>query len=202
MIQQINLYTKLDWAGTSRAVFPYMAGVWLLLLLGYAVYAGIELYTQQKQLVLAEKITVANEAVRRRIAEKPVINYAAEIQNSNTLVELATKERIAKTKFVELLAQGEKGSHIQFSEFLSGLAFQHVQGVAIEKVSYRGGASGTPAEFVMAGTASTADRVPIYLEQLGHAPAYKGMVFKKVQLAELDQRVSFQVTSWTDRQDD
>jgi len=198
MNQQINLYTKLDLQRAALVVFPIVVGVWLLLLAGYGAYAGYELYSQNKQSGLVKTLEAANEAVRRKIAEKTTVDYASELQRATTQVELVNKERVAKTRFVELLDHNQAGSKVPFSEFLTGLADQHVRGVAIEKISYKSGGEGGSAEFVMAGIVSDPEKVPLYLDRLGQTAAFEGMAFKKVMLAEADDEVSFEITSWTE----
>ena len=86
MIQQINLDAKLNMKQGAVGVFPFVVGAWLLLMLGYGVVASIELYTQQKQLGLVSTLETANKAVRLTIAEKPNIDYAIELQNTNIQV--------------------------------------------------------------------------------------------------------------------
>jgi hypothetical protein len=200
MIQQINLYTKLDMQQAAFVVLPFVVGGWLLIMLMYGVYAGIEFYSQQKQLGLVQTLETANEAVRLKIAEKPIVDYANELQNKNIQVAQANKERIVKARLVALLQRSQPGSKVPFSDYLAGLASQHIQGVALAKISYKGGPIGGSAEFVMAGNASKAEKVPLYLERLGAVAAFDGMAFKKVIIAEAeaDDEVSFEVTSWAE----
>lgn len=198
MIQQINLYAKLDMKQAVLGVFPFVVGAWLLLMLGYGVVAAVELYTQQKQLGLVSTLEAANKAVRLRMAEKPKVDYVNELQTTNIQVALLNKELMAKAKLVELLKQNQAGSKVPFSSYLDGLATQHIQGVALEKFSYTGDLIAGSSEFVMAGNASEAEKVPLYLERLGGTAAFEGMAFKKIIMAEADDEVSFEVTSWTE----
>ena len=128
MIQQINLDAKLNMKQGAVGVFPFVVGAWLLLMLGYGVVASIELYTQQKQLGLVSTLETANKAVRLTIAEKPNIDYAIELQNTNIQVAQVKKELMAKAKLVELLQGNQAGSKVPFSAYLNGLASQHIQG--------------------------------------------------------------------------
>ncbi|MFT4713249.1 MAG: hypothetical protein ACJAVI_000610 [Candidatus Azotimanducaceae bacterium] len=200
MIQQINLYAKLDMQQTALVVLPFVVGGWLLIILVYGAFAGMEFYSQQKQLGFVQTLEAANEAVRLKIAEKPNVDYANELQNENVQVALVNKERIVKAKLIALLKRSQHGTKVPFSEYLDGLASQHIQGVALAKISYKGSAIGGSSEFIMAGNASKAEKVPLYLERLGAVAAFDGMAFKKVIIAEAeaDDEVSFEVTSWTE----
>lgn len=191
MKQQINFYAKLEPIKPRPKALLSIAAVSAITLIGYF---GALLYLYSSSQGLQDDFIVAqqqNKMLQRRIDAK---------KSNDQQLDLAPLEaRLAALHFqkrrlqvlVKNLQDPAFNNVTGFSDAMTGLARQHVQGVAIEKfeLTHRG------RRFLMAGKILQPTSLPIYMAKLGSEAAFDNMSFEKINITETEGELDFEIAS-------
>ena len=181
-MQQINLY--LDEFRPNREPLRSTHMVWglvlLLLLLGatsiYQISVNRALNDQiasQRQVVAAAKLEVA-ELLKNSPKNDLAILDAQVLELTQ---EVARREQI-----YDVISNKNLGNNTGFSEFLRALGRQSLPSLSLQALSLQRG--GNYVEF--AGTARTADQVPLYIQRLRSEEAFKSVAFGVIKIDPVD----------------
>jgi hypothetical protein len=189
--QQINFYAKLEPLKPRPKAVLGIAAVSVVTLVGYFAVA---LYLYSSGQSLQANLVVAQQ-------QNTVLLRKIEVQKRDDLkLDLAPLEaRLAELHFqkrrlealVKNLRDPAFNNMTGFSAAMTGLARQHVQGVAIEKfeLTHRG------RHFVMAGKVLRPTSLPIYMARLGSEAAFNRMTFETINITETDGELDFEIAS-------
>jgi len=191
--QQINFYAKLEPLKPRPKALLGIAAVSVVILIGYFA-AALYLYSSgqglQAKLVVAQQ---QNKVLQRRIDAKKIDDQQLDLAPLEArLAELHFQKRRLHV-LVKNLQDPAFNNMTGFSDAMTGLARQHVQGVAIEKFEliHRG------RHFFMAGKVLRPTSLPIYIARLGSEAAFDSMAFETINITEKDGELDFEVSSLT-----
>ena len=191
MKQQINFYAKLEPLKPPPKALLGIAAVSVAILIGYFA-AALYLYSSGQG--LQAKIVVAQQ-------QNTVLEGRIDVQKrADQQLDFAPLEaRLAELHFqkrrlqmlVKNLQDPAFNNMTGFSDAMTGLARQHVQGVAIEKfeLTHRG------RHFFMAGKVLRPTSLPTYIARLGSEAAFDSMAFEKISITETDGELDFEIAS-------
>ena len=184
MIQQVNLYTselrpRQQRLSAARALG--IAVVLILVIAGYAAWLSHERRqlaqevtgTEQQNVRLDEAVASLSEAVERR---QPDPELEAALQRISET--LARRQRLLERVEGLVVSPGQG-----FSPQMAGLARQIPENVWLTGIVLEA----QPQRIQIEGRTRTSAQVPLYLEQLGQAPAFTGRTFGVFRLDRPDE---------------
>lgn len=184
MIQQVNLYTselrpRQQRLSAARALG--IAVVLILVIAGYAAWLSHERRqlaqevtgTEQQNVRLDEAVASLSEAVERR---QPDPELEAALQRISEI--LARRQRLLERVEGLVVSPGQG-----FSPQMAGLARQIPENVWLTGIVLEA----QPQRIQIEGRTRTSAQVPLYLEQLGQAPAFTGRTFGVFRLDRPDE---------------
>jgi hypothetical protein len=178
MKQQINLYQaefrQPELMLSADQIFLGVAGMLLLIVLcstGLAVsnmYSGGKVNSLKAQL---ETLKQANAEMTGKVQNRAVD------QSLSTRATLASRQLQARQDMLKLVEQTEqRRDTVYFSQLLTGLARQHVEGMWLSRIDISAGGR----DIYLEGTTLDAKRVPQFVGNLSGEDAYAGREFRKV----------------------
>lgn len=184
MIQQVNLYTselrpRQQRLSAARALG--IAVVLILVIAGHAAWLSHEQRqlaqevtgTEQQNVRLDEAVASLSEAVERR---QPDPELEAALQRISEI--LARRQRLLERVEGLVVSPGQG-----FSPQMAALARQIPENVWLTGIVLEA----QPQRIQIEGRTRTSAQVPLYLEQLGQAPAFTGRTFGVFRLDRPDE---------------
>jgi MSHA biogenesis protein MshI len=191
MRQHINLYARLTPVKSFPKALVSIGVVCLLVFFGYAGAAGYLIYNQGALASSLASAKAQNSSLKREVADLKAQDQAIDLALlEQKLAQQRLRLRRQQTLLVYLDGPAVT-SLTGFSDAMTGLARQHVPGVAIEKfeLSHEG------RRFSMSGKLRNPTSLPIYVEKLGSEAAFAKMSIEKINITELDGYLNFEVVS-------
>ena len=193
MKQNVNFYEKLEPEKALPKSLVWIGASLSVVIVGYLGYTGLLLFEKGNLARELEQLVSSNQQLERNMA----LEVEKSRQDSSDLLDAKLnhlrKLRQEKQLLIDSLRDPKLTNVTGFSEVLSGLARQHRQGIAIEKIAV----AENGALFVLEGEVEDAREVPAYIVRLGKEEAFRDMSFETVKIAEVDARLSFELKSWT-----
>lgn len=185
MTQQINLYqsaviVKSSALAARRLLLVVGVGIGLLLL-GYGVTRW-QLWRTENYLA---GIKAQEQAVRERIVGLQQ-TYSTR-KKSGTLarqVALLKAEKAARLPLLRLLVDHSPDQFPGFSEHLSGLAREDLNGVWLREIALADGGH----SLVLQGSALRAELVPRYVQRLSRQASFSGLEFASLVMSRSEER--------------
>ncbi|MFZ5555175.1 MAG: PilN domain-containing protein [Pseudomonadota bacterium] len=182
MSQQINLLNR-DLLGPAR---PPLSALTMAQIIGVVAVVAVGLYGyfwyetgRLRESAAAGEKRLAGE--RKRLAE---LSAQLGIERKSQLLENEIKS--AETRLrqyreaVSVLKSGDFGNTEGYSEFLRALARQSVGGLWLTGFAIEGKGSAV----ALAGCATRAELVPVYLQRLNAEPAMNGVRFSGLEISQ------------------
>ena len=193
MNQIVNFYEKLEPEKTIAKDLLYIWGAWALLLVVYLVWSAMLLSQKWSDDESLQRLNEANTQIQKRIRiEGAKVDQQGLDRLAQELIVLR-KERQGQQMLIDNLKDPSLSNIEGFSGVMRGLARQHQQGLALEKVEVT--ASGRV--FYMAGKVLRPGDLPAYIVRLGEETAFENMAFEKIAISEKELALSFEVRSWS-----
>ncbi len=184
MTQQVNLlqgeFAHVAFPFFAESLVPALGAVMAVLFLLYAYslwqtrapeshLAGLKA-DKERQTALLEELG------NRKAKLRPDAALAAEVIGLDQAVG-------GKNQLIEALASHGLANREGFSEHLLGLARQRVEAVWLKRIVISSGGR----SLSLAGSALTAEAVPLFIEKLAPEPAYVGREFQALLLSSPEQ---------------
>lgn len=191
MKQQINFYAKLEPIKPRPKAVLAIAGFCVVTLIGYF---GAAIYLYSSGQGLQARLTVADQqhkTLQRMIDTQEMQDQQIDLAPLEArLTQLRIQQRRLQL-LVKNLQDPTLNNKSGFSAALTGLARQHVRGVAIEKFEFthRG------RHLLMAGKVLRATSLPVYMAKLGSEAAFDSMTFEKITITENEGELDFEIAS-------
>lgn len=179
MSQQINLFNPIFLQQKKYFSAVAMLQALALLLAGMAVLYGFEV--RQKNGLQLLQAQAEKQALERRAQ---LIRFGKEFSDQGKSKKL--DEEIAQVEprlrsrqeLLNEITTGISGNVEGFSQYMSALARQHVNGVWLTAVNI----GGRPSDLVIKGKVLNGDLVPVYVRSLSREPALAGRRVSELQL--------------------
>lgn len=191
MKQYINLYARLEPPKPVPRALLAIGSTCLVVLLCYAVAAGFLLYGGQELRAALDsgktRLWNLQAEITSLQSEDQAIDLAPQEQKLTRLRQQLRRQQTLLAYLEDPARLGREG----FSEAMTGLARQHVNGVAIEKfeLTHEG------RRLLLAGKLGHADSLPEYIQRLGSEAAFAQMSFEKININEVDGELDFEISS-------
>lgn len=191
MKQYINLYARLEPVKPAPRALIAIGAVCVLVLLGYTAAAGY-LFVDSSRLVASLAAAKAdgvrlNEVISQRQGQDQAIDLMPLEKSLEVLLQQQQRQQTLLAYLDDPILNNTGG----FSEAMTGLARQHLPGVAIERLelTHKG------RRFLMAGKIAYPTSLPLYMQRLGAEPAFARMSFEKINITEMDGQLDFEISS-------
>jgi len=177
--QEINLYQPIfrrqRKVFTAKAMLQVAAAVvaGLMLVYGYGLW--------RVQALDSELAGLQNQqaAASRRLAElSKQLPGQERSKRLESEVARLSRELEVRQKVEQLLTTGAYGNRRGFSEYLAGLARQHVDGLWLTGVDISEGEQ----DFGITGGALRPELVAVYVQRFSHEPAFQGRRFQTLRM--------------------
>ncbi len=184
MIQQVNLYTSELRPQQQRLSAPRALGVVIALIV---VIAGYGAWLNQEQHQLAQQVNGLEKQNAR--LDEAVTSLAGAVERRQPDPELeAALERISETlarrqRLLERVEGLVVSPGSGFSPQMAALARQIPENVWLTGIVLEA----QPQRIQIEGRTRASEKVPLYLEQLGRAPAFTGRTFGVFRLDRPDE---------------
>lgn len=181
MTQQINLYQPIF--RTPKRVFSALALLQVIGLISIGC-ASVYGYSAWQVRELAQRVGTLERARDKAVNQLETLRQQFPARTASPLLqaelaslrfELQQAEVLAST-----LANGALGNTGGLSDYLAGLARQHVAGTWLTHIDIANGGSTIGVH----GRALTPDLVPAYVRRLANEPAFAGKSFSHFQLEQ------------------
>lgn len=191
MKQYINLYARLEPPRPAPRALLSIAAVCLVIFLGYSVTAGYLLLDGR---VLTTSLAAAQaESLRLKteISKRQTEDQAINLGPLETKLKALHLRRQQQQLLLAYLDDPASNNTVGFSDAMTGLARQHIPGVAIERfeLTQKG------RRFLMAGKVQNPTSLPSYMERLGSEAAFARMSFDRIDIREINGQLDFEIAS-------
>lgn len=180
MSQQVNLLAPIF--RKPRTLFTARVAAMLALLLGasLALTSGWGSWRNSRLGSEQVRLEQRRDEVTAQITELGRVLAARQSAGGDAELARLTAERDLKAQSLALLASRELGSTRGFSDRLTGLARQHLDGLWLTRVEFAG------TQMALTGVALEESLVPRYLKLLGGEPVFEGTSFGHARLERTD----------------
>ncbi len=200
MQQRINLYLKIERPKqdllSARRIMSACIVLFVLLLLTAGVIAYTAKNKAERVVVLEQQQQQLQDSVNQLRATRDRLSDPGPVQGK---IDQAKKQIQMKRTVLARLEQMPMTVQAGFSQYMSGLSNQHLEGLWFTMLEvYQGG-----EHIALGGQVRSPALVPQYLSMLGQEPAYAGQQFNVFRLSQPEKQPwlhDFEVRSQQQRQ--
>lgn len=191
MKQQINLYTILEPPRPTPKALIGISVASIATVVCYVIAASYFFYSSHENQKLVADAEQQSQLLKRKINQRQVNDEAIDIRSLEQQLVNLTQQQQQLDLLISSLQDPAFNNMSGFSEAMTGLARQHVQGVTIQKFSltHRG------RQFSMAGQVHSPTALPIYISKLGTETPFSSMAFERVNILEAEGELEFKITT-------
>ena len=185
MKQQINLYQAQFHLQQVSLPARQMVMITGAILVCIGLTNGGLLWSNYRQAQQHAQLTQREQALQDSVAElQQRLNAQAIDTNLLAQTNEAQRQLQARQRMTQWLEKSLDSERIVFSELLSGLSRQHVQGVWLSQIAIDSGGDNLRLQ----GYTVKPDLLPEYLSKLSAEPAYAGREFRKVSMRQTTEQ--------------
>jgi hypothetical protein len=177
MMQQVNLLTdelkpKRDPLTLQQLLSTWLALLGLLMLVsvwqGFGIWSLESAHAERQQAL--ETLTADNDALRASVSTAPEPELIAEVA--------AMRERFSLQSLMVDAVTGYERGDAGFSGYLTDLAVNHVDGMALQRIELADGGS----RITLSGETEAPVNVPVFLKRLSDGDSFSGHRFDQLRL--------------------